>query len=244
MTTYSSARKGIMACLPHKHIYFMAPEMAWNRNLPGTQKMVRWYPLQAMSTETGFPTRSLARTGTVGIRCSSILVHIRAFLLRRTGLRKQKKNRPVSVAVSNSVFFLSDDCEHREGCDDEPTLEALEYAFLTWAEDAKSLVVYMIGHGGDGVFKLNLKDILNVQNLDVWLDELQGTMPGKAILIYEACRSGSFLAQLEPPEGKERIVIASAEGNQKAILAAEGKCPSHPFSGTTSLREKTFTPHS
>jgi len=35
--------------------------------------------------------------------------------------------------------------------------------------------------------------------------------------IYDACQSGSFLPLLTPPEGKERILIASTEADKSAV---------------------------
>jgi hypothetical protein len=58
--------------------------------------------------------------------------------------------------------------------------------------------------------------------LDVWLDDLQGTMTGSVVLIYDACKSGSFVSLLTPPSGKERIVITSSSDNERASFVVDG----------------------
>jgi len=66
-------------------------------------------------------------------------------------------------------------------------------------------------------------ELLQATDLDTWLDTLQGVIPGRVILVYDACRSGSFLSALKPPEGKQRILAASASSSQEAIFATQGK---------------------
>jgi hypothetical protein len=109
--------------------------------------------------------------------------------------------------------------------DADVTYDNLSWAINTWAQDpeepASELLLYMTDHGGDGTFRLNQSSVLTAEELDDWLDDLQLSMEGKLIFIYDACRSGTFVSKLLPPEGKERIVITSAS-NETAYFINEG----------------------
>ncbi|MFC1839600.1 DNRLRE domain-containing protein [Thermodesulfobacteriota bacterium] len=108
--------------------------------------------------------------------------------------------------------------------DGNVTSVKLSYAINDWASDADDLVIYMVDHGGDGIFRLNASELLSAGDLDTWMDDLQETMTGRIIFIYDACMSGTFIPLLTPPEGKEddRIIITSTE-NTKAIFMQDGR---------------------
>jgi hypothetical protein len=101
----------------------------------------------------------------------------------------------------------------------------LEDAILNWVTDpqapAYELVLYIVDHGGDSQFRLNETELLSATQLDAWLDELQEELPGKLVVIYDACQSGTFIPQLLPPAGKERIVMTSA-GDENAFFINQG----------------------
>jgi hypothetical protein len=109
--------------------------------------------------------------------------------------------------------------------DGQATLADLEDAILNWSTDsaapAYELLVYVVDHGGDAQFRLNETTVLAAAELDSWLDELQQSMPGKLMVVYDACQSGTFIPLLLPPEGKERIVITSA-GDENAFFVNQG----------------------
>ena len=111
--------------------------------------------------------------------------------------------------------------------DDEATPANLSYAINVWAKDAKEVLIYMTDHGGSETFTLNgtksPRDKIDAETLDAWLDDLQGTMPGKVIVIYDACNSGSFVSKLTPPAGKERIVITSTLSGQRAFFLSDDR---------------------
>lgn len=103
----------------------------------------------------------------------------------------------------------------------DATYENLYYAFNIWARDASELIFFMVDHGGDKFFYINGTDSISADKLDSWLDNLQMTMPGRLTVVYDACRSGSFLS-MTPPVGKERIIIASSSADQRAWLLNNG----------------------
>jgi hypothetical protein len=110
-----------------------------------------------------------------------------------------------------------------QGVDLAPTLANLDDAFERWADkDTRDLVLYLVGNGKDGTFKLNDHETLTASELDGWLDSLQTRTNGEVMVIYDGCRSGSFLPLLNPPAGKERVVIASTGADRPAAFLSGG----------------------
>lgn len=104
-----------------------------------------------------------------------------------------------------------------------PSLANVRKALTEWAAQAvegepiEDVVLYMIGHGGNGTFELGNGEILTAVQLDEWLDELQAIMQGKITVIYDGCQSGSF----HPIVGNgssNRTVITSSQENQNAYF--------------------------
>ncbi len=121
--------------------------------------------------------------------------------------------------------------------DGDATYQNLHEAITTWAKSpprpdkpASELLLYITDHGGEGTFRLNASETLHAEDLDKWLDDLQATMPGKVILVYDACYSGSFLPMMTPPEGKERIVLSSTAPEEEALFGKLGDVRGISFS--------------
>jgi sugar lactone lactonase YvrE len=116
--------------------------------------------------------------------------------------------------------------------DAKPTKEDLKYAITQWAKEnddfSDNLTIYMTDHGGDKTFQLSSTESLTAAELDEWLDTRQADMTGSIKIIYDACQSGSFLPHFVPPEGKNSIVITSAEADRNAYFSDDG---SLSFSG-------------
>jgi len=132
--------------------------------------------------------------------------------------------------TSDTIYYLSWDInvgldlngDGKCDVDADATNSNLRYAITEWAKDAESLVLYLIGHGGDGAFRMTETEILKAEDLASWLNELQETMQGLVVVIYEACHSGSFLSKLVPPAGKQRIVISSSTDRSRPIFRRRG----------------------
>lgn len=106
--------------------------------------------------------------------------------------------------------------------DARATAAGLEQAITGWALDADEVVLYLVDHGGDGTFRMSGTETLTASAVDGWLDILQETMPGRVTVVYDACESGSFLPELVPPEGKERIVVSSTAPRESAYFISQG----------------------
>lgn len=132
--------------------------------------------------------------------------------------------------TKENIYYLSSDTEldldfngEADDVDGESTTENVKSAILEWANDAKSLVVYLVDHGGKGIFHLNeTQTPLSAADLDLWLDEIQSDIPGQVIVIYDGCHSGTFISELTPPAGKQRYVITSASPEESAKFESQG----------------------
>jgi len=96
----------------------------------------------------------------------------------------------------------------------EATKENMKDNILTWANGADNLIVYLVDHGDDGVFMLGDSESLplSANQLDQWLDTVESSIDGRIIVIYDACKSGSFHKWLNPVSSNDkRIVVTSAQ---------------------------------
>ena len=101
----------------------------------------------------------------------------------------------------------------------------------------RQLVLYLVGHGGPENFQIGETENVRVQDLNTWLNDAQKGQVDQVVLLYDACKSGSFLPLLPPPAGKERIIVSSAQSGQNAVILADGTISfsylfwSHIFNG-------------
>jgi len=122
----------------------------------------------------------------------------------------------------------ADDDGNANDVDNAPTISSLYNAITNWSNESErpayDLMIYMVDHGGDGIFKINPDEDLTSENLNLWLDELQQTLPGELLLIYDACQSGSFITQIgTAPGNKKRYIITSSNSNEAAHFNFGGK---------------------
>ncbi|RKZ90589.1 MAG: hypothetical protein DRQ40_10830, partial [Gammaproteobacteria bacterium] len=131
--------------------------------------------------------------------------------------------------TKNRIYYLTPDTDldldgngELDDVDGIPTNANLHSAITNWASDAQDLIIYIVDHGGYNTFRMNETEILNAADLDLWLDTVQLSIPGKVVLINEACHSGSFLSNLTPPPDKERILISSTAADELAKFITQG----------------------
>ena len=125
----------------------------------------------------------------------------------------------------NVYLFSPQSIPDAEYSDVSPTLDILQNIIENWAaQGTRDVVLYMVGaEGAQEAFPIADGEILTAADLDKWLDNLQAKIPGTITVIYDGCRSGSFLNQLTPPEGKQRIVIASTSAERTALFDADSE---------------------
>ena len=126
------------------------------------------------------------------------------------------------------VYYLSPNTIHDVDGDGDPEVDAdatsvnLAYAIQSWSQDVSQLILYMVGHGGIGEFKIGNTEKVSVQDLDAWLDNAQEGFVEEVVFLYDACHSGSFFSVLSPPPERQRVFAASAESDQDALISGEG----------------------
>jgi len=101
-------------------------------------------------------------------------------------------------------------------------LSELEKSILDWAKGSENLIIYLVDHGGFESFRMNDKELLYAANLDLWLDQLQNESPVNIVLIYDACKSGSFINKLSSDSNHKRIVITSSLSDENAYFISHG----------------------
>ena len=122
------------------------------------------------------------------------------------------------------ILYLSAGFGELDEPDDDATRETVKAGILSWTQEnepADDVLLYLVDHGGPGVFELDEKEKLGAGQLKQWLDTLQETIPGAITVIYDACQSGSFNKVLGTSDF-DRLIIASADSEEPAIFASGG----------------------
>ena len=124
-----------------------------------------------------------------------------------------------------TIYYLSADRDLdldgnglADDVDANATSGDLQQALTVWAKDAQNLVLYMVDHGLDGSFMLSGTENLDVLDLATWLDVIQQHIPGKIIVVYDACQSGSFLPLLSSAGSGKRVIITGASAAETAYV--------------------------
>ncbi len=103
-----------------------------------------------------------------------------------------------------------------------PTLESIEKIITETASSAEELILYFVDHGDEETFLLDSLTELSAESLDQWLDTYEASSGGKTLLVYDACRSGSFLSSLTPYTSGSRTVITSTDSDEYAYFISSG----------------------
>lgn len=132
--------------------------------------------------------------------------------------------------TKESIFYLSADTGldldgngKPDDVDAKATNANLKKALTDWAKGAENVILYLVDHGGVGEFIMRYDgESLSAHTLASWLDSLETSIRGKVIVIYEGCHSGSFLPALAASASKRRMVLSSAQDDEKAIFLNNG----------------------
>jgi hypothetical protein len=91
------------------------------------------------------------------------------------------------------------------------------------SNETGSFVLYLVDHGLSGAFKTNENEMLLASTLNAWLNIAQEMIPGKLIIIYDACYSSSFIKTLSNySPNRQRIIITSSGASEKSRFDARG----------------------
>ena len=124
------------------------------------------------------------------------------------------------------IFYLSTDASNPDVNDPNPTYIGLQNAITWWAKSKLTapntpFTLYMVGHGGDGVFYLNgSEDQVSPSDLNSWLTQLENETFGIQVnVVIDAPKSGSFV---DPISAEGRVVVASTGAQRLAWISEEG----------------------
>ena len=121
------------------------------------------------------------------------------------------------------------DADHdgRSDIDTEATVENIQQVITEWAvdqADSESRVfIYLIDHGLlDYMIIQGDNDPLWVDVLDVWLTELESATGAPIAVVYEACKSGSFITDAKSLSNPKRVIITSTDDETNAFPMLNG----------------------
>ena len=124
----------------------------------------------------------------------------------------------------DNIEYLSE--EVRARVDGLPTVANIKKSIESLAdadeEKITDVLIYMVDHGDDGVFKIDESTFLGASDLKVWLDDLHAKHDIRSTLIYDACQSGSFIPLLGSQDDTNRLVITSSAALENAWFASDG----------------------
>ena len=126
----------------------------------------------------------------------------------------------------------SEDCPV-DGAATKANLQSAIAAAATASPPLTKLTVYLVGAsvgmGADTAFDVDGDgatsdpDDVTVSDLDGWLDSLQTAVPGiRVLVVLDFSHSGAWIAPLQAPVGKERVVVTSCGGTETSWCEAEG----------------------
>ncbi len=131
----------------------------------------------------------------------------------------------------NDICYLSSDTQvdldgdNKADVYGKATVENLRQAvsdISDSSENVKDLLVYLVDHGGEKLFRMNETQTCSVAELKSELEKLVKEISGRVIVIYDACESGTFHSGLRYPSDGKHIVITSTSGKEKAYFMAQG----------------------
>lgn len=99
------------------------------------------------------------------------------------------------------------------------TTANLKEAIEQWAADSDSLVIYLVDHGGVNNFRMNANEVTTADELNSWLTAIERELPEGVTLVYDACKSGSFLDELS---GYKRRIFTSTQSDENAYFLSQG----------------------
>ena len=131
--------------------------------------------------------------------------------------------RQQGVAASDIAYLSADPTSKGADMADvrlQPsTLATLQTTLTQWAQDSEHLVIYLADHGGREKLQINGSEDVTAAQLRAWSDAWLSAHPeGTITLIFEACKSGSFLSL----GSERRIIIASTLADHAAVIGNQG----------------------
>jgi len=109
-----------------------------------------------------------------------------------------------------------------------PSRKNLQNLITTWATQYvgpdRALTIFMVDHGGQNKLYLDgtRNEVLRPNDLDEWLDQLEGETNVKVNIIIEACQSGSFIVGKESISKQGRVIVAATDSLAPSYASERG----------------------
>jgi hypothetical protein len=121
---------------------------------------------------------------------------------------------------NENINYLS---SNDENASTELTLETLTHALSVWPRNSRNLIIYMIGLGSLERFRIGGNETVSATVIDSWLDDLEETINGSIIFIYESSYSGNFISFLKSSNSDhKRIIITSCDKDESSYFLQNG----------------------
>ena len=122
------------------------------------------------------------------------------------------------------IIYLSE--EDLPVVDGKPSNDAVRASILSLStsdeEEIDHILIYLVDHGGDQIFKLTDTELLHAEDLKSWIDSMHESFDGRSTVVYDACESGSFVTTLAAEGDSDRLIITSTAERQPAVFALNG----------------------
>ena len=177
------------------------------------------FPKQSYITQSGFEERVLLIAGgTTNHPAMSNITQTARFAYHTFRSR---------LLDHEQIYFVHPD-RHQDldgdgtnDVDATPGLATIGYAITNWAKHADRLTVYLLGRGISNRYEIHTGELLDAPTLDGWLDTVQsGGTDANVIMDFDG--AGDFYTSMTPPNGRERIVIASTQPNRPRLMKNGG----------------------
>lgn len=153
-------------------------------------------------------------------------------LVYRHFLKRGFENKDIYYFNPSSEHDLNGDGIFDKIVDENKvTVENFAESITTWAVNQPStgpLYLYFNDHGGVDKFQLFPGENMTASDLNTWITQFQNDTTREVVIIFEACKSGSFVDDLQ---GSNRLILTSSNQRDSYL--------SH--SGTISFSQSLFS---
>ncbi len=104
----------------------------------------------------------------------------------------------------------------------DATAEVLEDTMVRWAADADNVIIYITGLGNETSVQLSETESVQITEILSWLFQLEQSIPGKVVIIYDGPKSGSFQFYMPPAGEVKHIIITGSDSDEAAYFLTNG----------------------
>jgi len=176
-------------------------------------------PLDTHVVQAGFDERAILVISGKTNEASSLISQTLASMVYRTLCARSIPQTNISLLYPDMAFDA--DLDGDRDVFGIPSCSNLQAALDSSFSSAKKLTLYLTGSVTNGEFCLNGSETLSSDTLDYLLDRYQRSNR-LVITVLDFDRSGAYVTNMAPPDGRQRINIASASATGASLCQAYG----------------------